>query len=210
MILVIDNYDSFVYNLVQYLGALGEELKVFRNDQLSIDDVIELDPAAILLSPGPGIPSRAGLCVQLVKEVSDRIPVLGVCLGHQAIGEAFGADVVRADRVVHGKTSLIHHDGRTIFRGLDNPFPATRYHSLIVSRQGLPASLEVSAWTEDDLIMGLRHKELPVEGIQFHPESILTVQGGKLLANFVGKQAVDSFMPAGHPRGLDDQLLETT
>ena len=184
MILVVDNYDSFVHNLVHDLGQLGAELQVFRNDQLTVDGIRLLRPSAILLSPGPGTPSRAGVCLDLVRSLATDAPILGVCLGHQVIGEAFGAAVVRADRLVHGKTSLIHHDGRALFRELDNPFVATRYHSLIVSRLDLPDCLEVSAWTDDGLIMGLRHKTLPVEGVQFHPESILTPQGPKLIANF--------------------------
>jgi len=185
MILVIDNYDSFVHNLVHELGRLGVELHVSRNDQLTVEGIRLLRPSAILLSPGPGTPSCAGVCLDLVRCFAATVPFLGVCLGHQVIGEAFGASVVRADRLVHGKTSLIHHDGRSLFCGLDDPFVATRYHSLIVSRRELPDCLEVSAWTDDGLIMGLRHKALPVEGVQFHPESILTAQGPKLIANFV-------------------------
>lgn len=193
MILVIDNYDSFVFNLVQCLGELGAGLTVHRNDEVTADAIRATDPSAILLSPGPGRPVGAGVCLDVVRDLAVDIPILGVCLGHQVIGEAFGAAVVRADRVIHGKTSLIYHDGRTIFRGLDDPFVATRYHSLVVSRNGLPDCFEVSAWTEDGLIMGLRHRTLPAEGVQFHPESILTTEGSKLLANFAnGKEDADS------------------
>ncbi|MGD2109987.1 MAG: aminodeoxychorismate/anthranilate synthase component II [Phycisphaerae bacterium] len=185
MILVIDNYDSFVYNLVQYLGELGVELAVVRNDEVTVEAVRELGPASILLSPGPGTPDDLGICLDVVKRLSGSIPILGVCLGHQVIGQAFGGSVIRADCVVHGKTSLIHHDGLGMLEGLAQPFAATRYHSLIVSREGLPESLTVSAWTGDGLIMGLRHRSLPLEGVQFHPESILTEEGRKLMANFV-------------------------
>lgn len=184
MILVIDNYDSFVYNLVQYLGELGSVLEVFRNDKITVEDARALHPQALLISPGPGRPRDAGISLDLIRSLAGEVPILGVCLGHQAIGETFGARVVRAEKVVHGKTSLIFHDGQTVFRGLANPFVATRYHSLIVSRGGLPDCFQISAWTEDSLIMGLRHKELPVEGVQFHPESILTSEGMKLLGNF--------------------------
>jgi len=189
MILVIDNYDSFVFNLVQGLGELGIELQVYRNDRITVDSVCRLEPAAIVLSPGPGTPERAGICMALVRALATSTPILGVCLGHQVIGRAFGGSVIRADRIVHGKTSFIHHDGRGVFNGIDDPFPATRYHSLIVSRDGLPDCLEVSAWTDDGLIMGLRHKKLPLEGVQFHPESILTREGPKLLANFANQWA---------------------
>jgi anthranilate synthase/aminodeoxychorismate synthase-like glutamine amidotransferase len=185
VILVIDNYDSFVYNLVQYLGELGVELAVVRNDEVTVEAVRELGPASILLSPGPGTPDDLGICLDVVKRLSGSIPILGVCLGHQVIGQAFGGSVIRADCVVHGKTSLIHHDGLGMLEGLAQPFAATRYHSLIVSREGLPESLTVSAWTGDGLIMGLRHRSLPLEGVQFHPESILTEEGRKLMANFV-------------------------
>jgi anthranilate synthase/aminodeoxychorismate synthase-like glutamine amidotransferase len=185
MLLVIDNYDSFTYNLVQYLGELGEELKVYRNDQITVPEIEKMHPARILISPGPGTPSEAGISEAIIKHFSGKIPILGVCLGHQAIGEVFGGKVVRAGRIMHGKTSPIFHDGRTIFKGLPNPFIATRYHSLIVDKKSLPASLEISAWTEQDEIMGLRHKEFKVEGVQFHPESILTDAGKQLLANFL-------------------------
>jgi len=185
MILVIDNYDSFTYNLVQYLGELGADLRVFRNDKISLDEIASLAPARIVLSPGPCTPNEAGICLDLIRRFSGRIPLLGVCLGHQAIGQAFGGQVVRAPYLMHGKVSQIRHDGRTLFRGLENPFTATRYHSLIVKRETLPGCFEVSAETADGLIMGLRHRTLPVEGVQFHPESILTPEGKKLLKNFL-------------------------
>ncbi len=185
MILMIDNYDSFTYNLVQYLGELGEELKVFRNDKISIKEIENLAPSRIVISPGPGIPQNAGITCDVIKHFAGKIPILGVCLGQQAIGYVFGGEVVRAEKLMHGKTSEIHHDGKTIFQGLKNPFTATRYHSLIVKRETLPEVLEISAWTRDEEIMGLRHKEFKVEGVQFHPESILTEDGKKLLANFL-------------------------
>ena len=185
MICVIDNYDSFVYNLVQYLGELGQEVEVFRNDEISVDQIRSLHPAAVLLSPGPCTPAEAGICVELVASLAGHVPILGVCLGHQSIAAAFGANVVRAEKVMHGKVSAIHHDEKGIFRDLDNPFYATRYHSLIVERRTLPECLEVSAWTEDGLVMGIRHRFYPVDGVQFHPESILTGVGKKLLGNFL-------------------------
>ncbi len=185
MILVIDNYDSFTYNLVQYLGELGANLEVRRNDQITIDEIERMAPERIVISPGPKTPTEAGLCLDLIRRFSERIPILGVCLGHQAIGQAFGGEVVRAPEIMHGKTSLIEHDGETIFAGLPNPFPATRYHSLIVKREGLPSCLEISATSPDGLIMGFRHKSFKVEGVQFHPESVLTDAGKKLLANFL-------------------------
>ncbi len=185
MLLVIDNYDSFTYNLVQYLGELGEELKVYRNDQITLPEINKLQPSRIVISPGPGTPAEAGISEEVIRYFAGKIPILGVCLGHQAIGEVFGGKVIRAGRIMHGKTSPIFHDGRTIFKGLPNPFTATRYHSLIVEKASLPASLEISAWTEQDEIMGLRHKEFKVEGVQFHPESILTDAGKQLLANFL-------------------------
>jgi anthranilate synthase/aminodeoxychorismate synthase-like glutamine amidotransferase len=185
MILVIDNYDSFTFNLVQYLGELGAELDVRRNDQVTLAEIGRLAPERIVISPGPCTPKEAGISVDLIKTFSGRVPILGVCLGHQSIGEAFGGKVIRAPYVMHGKTSEIHHDGRTLFQGLDNPFTATRYHSLVVEKSSLPACLEISAWTEDGIIMGLRHKEFPVEGVQFHPESVLTGSGKKLLKNFL-------------------------
>lgn len=186
MILVIDNYDSFTYNLVQYLGELGAELQVFRNDKITIDKIKRLAPEKIIISPGPGYPKDAGISVDLIKEFASKIPLLGVCLGQQAIGEAFGGEIVPAKCCMHGKTSEIHHDGKTIFKGLPDPFTATRYHSLVIKKDTLPSCLEISAWTkEDDEIMGIRHREYPVEGVQFHPESILTFQGKLLLKNFL-------------------------
>ena len=185
MILMIDNYDSFTYNLVQYLGELGAGIEVRRNDQTTLDEIERMAPERIVISPGPKTPTEAGICLELIKKFSGRLPILGVCLGHQAIGQAFGGKVIRAPAIMHGKTSEIHHDGKTIFAGLPNPFPATRYHSLIVERASLPACLEVSATSPDGLIMGLRHKEMKVEGVQFHPESVLTAAGKQLLANFL-------------------------
>jgi len=185
MILVIDNYDSFTYNLVQYLGELGADLEVVRNDQTTVAAIKEKAPERIVISPGPKTPSEAGICLEVISELAGRIPLLGVCLGHQAIGQAFGGRVIRAPEIMHGKTSDIRHDGKTVFEGLPNPFPATRYHSLIVERETLPACLEISASTADGIIMGLRHKELKVEGVQFHPESILTGAGKQLLGNFL-------------------------
>ena len=184
MILVIDNYDSFTYNLVQYLGELGADLEVRRNNRITVDEIRALRPEKILLSPGPCTPNEAGISLDVVHTFAGEIPILGVCLGHQTIGQAFGGKVVRAPKLMHGKTSEIHHTGQGVFRGLPNPFTATRYHSLIVERESLPDVLEITA-EADDLIMGLRHRELPVEGVQFHPESILTDQGKKLLANFL-------------------------
>jgi anthranilate synthase/aminodeoxychorismate synthase-like glutamine amidotransferase len=185
MILVIDNYDSFTYNLVQYLGELGADPQVVRNDQTTVEAIEKQAPERIVISPGPKTPSEAGICLEVITAFSGRIPILGVCLGHQAIGQAFGGQVIRAPELMHGKTSQIQHDGRTIFEGLPNPFPATRYHSLIVKRESLPDCLEVSACTFDGLIMGLRHRQMKVEGVQFHPESILTSAGKQLLGNFL-------------------------
>ena len=185
MILIIDNYDSFTYNLVQYLGELGAEPKVYRNDALTIEQMRELHPEKIVISPGPGVPKDAGLSIPAIREFAPKVPILGVCLGNQAIAEAFGGRVVRASSLMHGKTSEICHDSATIFRGLPYRFKATRYHSLIVEKEGLPDSLEVSATTPDGLIMGLRHREYPVEGVQFHPESVMTEHGKKLLQNFL-------------------------
>jgi len=182
---MIDNYDSFTYNLVQYLGELGEELKVYRNDKITIPEIAAMRPEGIIISPGPCTPKEAGVSVDVIKEFAGKVPLLGVCLGHQSIGEAFGGDVVRADRLMHGKTSMIYHDGRTIFHGLPNPFEATRYHSLIIKRDTLPACLEISAETSEGEIMGVRHKEYFIEGVQFHPESILTKPGMDLLRNFL-------------------------
>ncbi len=185
MILVIDNYDSFTYNLVQYLGELGAEMEVRRNDQITLDEIARMAPERIVISPGPKTPADAGICLNVIEEFSGSFPILGVCLGHQAIGQAFGGKVIRAPEIMHGKTSLISHDGKTIFLDLPNPFPATRYHSLIVERESLPDCLAVSATSPDGLIMGLRHKTLKVEGVQFHPESVLTGAGKQLLANFL-------------------------
>ncbi len=185
MLLVIDNYDSFTYNLVQYLGELGQELRVVRNDAITVDEIVAMKPERIVISPGPCTPKQAGISVETIKRLAGLIPILGVCLGHQSIGEAFGGDVVRAPRLMHGKTSMIRHDQRTIFRDLPNPFEATRYHSLIVRRETLPSCLEVTAETEEGEIMGLRHRTLTVEGVQFHPESILTRPGKDLLRNFL-------------------------
>jgi len=185
MLLMIDNYDSFTYNLVQYFGELGEKIEVFRNDKITVDDVRRMKPDRIVISPGPCTPKEAGISIPLIQALAGRIPMLGVCLGHQSIGAAFGGDVVRAARLMHGKTSMIHHDGKTIFSGLPNPFEATRYHSLIVKKETLPACLEISAETREGEIMGLRHRKFVVEGVQFHPESILTNAGKQLLANFL-------------------------
>lgn len=186
MILVIDNYDSFTYNLVQYLGELGARMEVFRNDQIELDRIDATQPEKVVISPGPCTPNEAGISVDLVRRFTGRIPMLGVCLGHQCIGQAFGGRIVRAPAILHGKVSEIHHDGRTIFRDMSQPFIATRYHSLIVERESLPDCLEVSAQTHDGIIMGLRHRKYPVEGVQFHPESILTAEGKVLLRNFLG------------------------
>ena len=185
LVLLVDNYDSFTYNLYQYLGELGARTKVVRNDVLTADEALALEPGAIVISPGPGNPDQAGITLELIRKAAGRVPLLGVCLGHQALGQAFGGRVVRAPKLMHGKTSEVHHDGRTIFGGLPNPFTATRYHSLIVARESVPEALEVSAWTDDGLVMGLRHRSLPLEGVQFHPESILTAAGKDLLRNFL-------------------------
>jgi anthranilate synthase component II len=188
-VLVIDNYDSFVYNLVQYLGELGAEPLVHRHDELSLDQIVELDPDAVLVSPGPGRPEDAGLSNDVIRHFTGRRPVLGVCLGHQCIGQVFGGDVVRAPEIMHGKTSLIRHDGQGVFAGLPEPFEATRYHSLVVERSSVPPELEITAWTDDGIVMGLRHREHAVEGVQFHPESILTGCGHDLLRNFLSAAA---------------------
>jgi|SRR5690349_5606127 len=190
MILMIDNYDSFTYNLVQYLGELGADVQVHRNDQVTVKQVAALDPSHIVLSPGPCTPDQAGICLPLIRELAGKFPILGVCLGHQSIGQAFGGKVVRAREVMHGKTSAIHHAGQGVFRKLPAPFTATRYHSLIVDTGTFPPELEVTAWTERDggardEVMGLKHKRLPIEGVQFHPESILTEHGHALLKNFI-------------------------
>jgi anthranilate synthase component 2 len=188
-VLVIDNYDSFVYNLVQYLGELGAEPVVHRSDELTLDQIIALDPDAVLVSPGPGRPEDAGLSNAVIEHFAARRPVLGVCLGHQCLGQVYGAEVVRAADVMHGKTSLIRHNGSGVFAGLPDPFEATRYHSLIVERSSVPDVLEVTAWTDDGVVMGLRHREHAVEGVQFHPESILTASGHDLLRNFLAQAA---------------------
>jgi anthranilate synthase/aminodeoxychorismate synthase-like glutamine amidotransferase len=189
VVFVLDNYDSFTYNLVQYLGELGAEVEVRRNDEVSIRDVETMGPERIVVSPGPCTPQEAGISVEVIRHFAGKVPLLGVCLGHQAIGAAFGGQVVRAKNLMHGKTSQVEHDGKTIFRGLSSPMTATRYHSLIVAEDGLPSDLEVSAWTLDKdgtrVIMGLRHKKFAVEGVQFHPESVLTDEGKKLVMNFL-------------------------
>ncbi len=185
MILMIDNYDSFTYNLVQYFGEMGEKIEVVRNDSISLSGITRKRPDHIVISPGPGYPKDAGISVNLVRKLGRRIPILGVCLGHQCIGEAYGAKIVHAKNLMHGKTSHIIHDGRGIFRGIENPFEATRYHSLVVSRTKLPDELEVTAWTADKEIMAFNHVEYPVWGVQFHPESILSLRGKKILSNFL-------------------------
>ena len=190
MVLMIDNYDSFTYNLVQYLGELGAELHVVRNDAVDTDGVAALRPERIVISPGPGTPDDAGVSLDVIRRLGEHTPILGVCLGHQAIGQAFGGTVARAKAQMHGKTSDIRHDGRGVFAGLSNPLTATRYHSLVILPHTVPADLEVTAWAEDGEIMGVRHRRWPVEGVQFHPESILTVEGKRLLGNFLGRTAV--------------------
>lgn len=184
MILVIDNYDSFTYNLVQYLGEMGQQLKVYRNDKITVEEIEEMSPDRIVISPGPCTPNEAGISVETIRRFAGRIPILGVCLGHQAIGQAFGGEIVRARRLMHGKTSMIEHDGEGVFRGLANPFGATRYHSLVIRRETIPDCLRITAETDMREIMGVRHREYAVEGVQFHPESILTTEGKKLLRNF--------------------------
>lgn len=185
MILVIDNYDSFTYNLVQYLGELGAEMRVFRNDEITVAEAIALNPEKVLVSPGPCTPKEAGISCDMIREFGPRLPLFGVCLGHQCIGEVYGGNVVRADRLMHGKTSPMLHEGQSVFKGLPSPFDATRYHSLIVERATLPDCLAITAWTAEDEIMGVQHTEHPVHGVQFHPESILTLDGKKLLQNFL-------------------------
>jgi anthranilate synthase component 2 len=185
MLLMLDNYDSFTYNLVQYFGELGEDVHVYRNDEITLDDIAKLKPARIVVSPGPCSPAEAGISVSLIQEFAGKIPVLGVCLGHQSIGAAFGGDIVHAKQLMHGKTSQVHHTDSGVFKGLPNPLTVTRYHSLAIKRETLPDCLEVTAWTEDGEIMGVRHKTLDVEGVQFHPESILTERGHDLLKNFL-------------------------
>ena len=185
MILVIDNYDSFTYNLVQYLGELGAELVVYRNDQISLEEIADIAPEKIVISPGPCTPNEAGISVALVQHFAGKIPILGVCLGHQSIGQAFGGKIVGAPTIMHGKVSEIHHRGQSIFKGLPDPFIATRYHSLVVERESLPICLEITAETDDGVIMGLRHRDMAIDGVQFHPESILTGEGKNLLQNFL-------------------------
>jgi anthranilate synthase/aminodeoxychorismate synthase-like glutamine amidotransferase len=185
MILVIDNYDSFTYNIVQYLGELGAEVKVYRNDALTVDKITDLKPERMLISPGPGVPANAGIAVEAIRQFAGKVPMLGVCLGHQAIGEAFGGNVVRAKTLMHGKTSEICHDSQTIFRGLPYRFKATRYHSLVVDKESVPEILQISATTPDGVVMGLRHREFPIEGVQFHPESVMTEHGKTLIENFL-------------------------
>lgn len=185
MLLMIDNYDSFTYNLVQYLGELGEDIRVFRNDKISIPEIEKLNPDKIVISPGPCTPNEAGISIDVVRHFAGKTPLLGVCLGHQAVGAAFGAEIVNAPRLMHGKTSMIHHDGKTVFKNLSNPFEATRYHSLIIKKETLSKDFEITAWTDQDEIMGIRHKKFLLEGVQFHPESILTKAGKDLLRNFL-------------------------
>ncbi|HDN85381.1 MAG TPA: aminodeoxychorismate/anthranilate synthase component II [Candidatus Aerophobetes bacterium] len=185
MIVMIDNYDSFTYNLVQYLGELGQKLIVFRNDCVTISDIERIRPSHIVISPGPGRPDKAGISEEVIMNFYKKVPILGVCLGHQAIAEVFGAKIVKARRLMHGKTSLIYHNGKTIFKKIPSPFTATRYHSLIVENSSVPDCLEINAWTEEDEIMGIKHKKYPVFGVQFHPESILTEVGKKILKNFL-------------------------
>ncbi len=185
MLLMIDNYDSFTYNLVQYLGELGEDVRVFRNDKITIREIEEMSPERIVISPGPCTPKEAGISIEVIRHFAGKVPILGVCLGHQSIGAAFGGEIIRAPRLMHGKTSMIYHDGRTIFDGLPNPFEATRYHSLVIKMETLPECLEITAWTDQGEIMGVRHREFIVEGVQFHPESILTRVGKDLLRNFL-------------------------
>ncbi|MFH0924589.1 MAG: aminodeoxychorismate/anthranilate synthase component II [bacterium] len=186
MILMIDNYDSFTYNLVQYLGELGADLRIFRNDKITIKEIEEMQPEKIVISPGPCTPTEAGISVELINHFASKTPILGVCLGHQCLAHAFGGKVIRTEKLMHGKTSMIYHDNKTIYKNLPNPFEATRYHSLIAEKASLPDCFEISAWTdEDEVIMGIRHKEFILEGVQFHPESILTIEGKKILKNFL-------------------------
>lgn len=185
MVLIIDNYDSFTYNLYQYVGEMKEEVMVVRNDEITVEEVAKLNPNKIILSPGPGRPENAGICVELIKNLGQKVPMLGICLGHQAIGYAYGAKIVKADRIMHGKTSLIFHNGRGIFKNIKNPIEGMRYHSLVIDRNTLPEELEITAQTEEGVIMGVRHRKYPVYGLQFHPESILTEQGKEILRNFL-------------------------
>ena len=193
MLLMIDNYDSFTYNLVQYFGELGADVCVYRNDQITLDEVVKLNPERIVISPGPCTPNEAGISLEVIKHFAGKVPLLGVCLGHQSIGQAFGGNIVHAREIMHGKTSMIHHNDVGVFKGLENPFEATRYHSLVIEKDSLPDCLEVTAWTENekgelDEIMGVRHKTLDVEGVQFHPESILTQHGHDMLKNFLNRK----------------------
>ena len=201
MILMIDNYDSFTYNLVQYMGELGADLEVYRNDKITIAEIEKRAPRKIVISPGPCTPSKAGISKEVIKHFAGKIPLLGVCLGHQSVVEAFGGEIIKAKKLMHGKTSMISHDDKTIFKGLPNPFEATRYHSLVVNRANLPDCFEITAESDDGEIMGVRHKELAVEGVQFHPESILTVHGKDLLKNFIDLPAekVKEHEGSGHP-----------
>lgn len=185
MIIIIDNYDSFTYNLYQYVGELNEEMLVIRNDEMTIEEIAKLNPEKIILSPGPGRPENAGVCVDIIKTLGNKIPILGICLGHQAIGYAYGAKIVRADKIMHGKTSFVFHKGENIFKDIKNPIEAMRYHSLVIDRPTLPGDLEITAYTEEGVIMGVKHKIYPVYGLQFHPESILTEEGKKILINFL-------------------------
>jgi len=201
MILMIDNYDSFTYNLVQYMGELGAELEVYRNDEISLSEIEQRTPEKIVISPGPCTPSKAGISKEVIQHFAGKIPLLGVCLGHQSVVEAFGGEIIKAKKLMHGKTSMISHDDKTIFKGLPNPFAATRYHSLVVNRANLPECFEITAESDDGEIMGVRHKELSIEGVQFHPESILTVHGKDLLKNFIDLPAekVKDHEGSGHP-----------
>ncbi len=192
MLLMIDNYDSFTYNLVQYLGELGEDIRVFRNDKITIPEIQKLNPDRVVISPGPCTPKEAGISIKVIQHFAGKIPILGVCLGHQSIGAAYGAEIVNAPRLMHGKTSMIYHDGKTIFKDIPNPFEATRYHSLIIKKETLSDDFEITAWTDQDEIMGIRHKIFTIEGIQFHPESILTKEGKNLLRNFLKLKVAES------------------
>jgi anthranilate synthase/aminodeoxychorismate synthase-like glutamine amidotransferase len=185
MLLMIDNYDSFTYNLVQYFGELGEKVAVVRNDEITLEEIEQLNPARIVISPGPCTPNEAGISMQLISRFGGKVPILGVCLGHQSIGQVFGGRIVKAKQIMHGKTSLVFHDDKGVFRGLTNPFVATRYHSLVIERESIPTCLDITAWTEDGEIMGVRHRSLSIEGVQFHPESILSEHGHQLLENFL-------------------------
>jgi anthranilate synthase/aminodeoxychorismate synthase-like glutamine amidotransferase len=185
MLLMIDNYDSFTYNLVQYFGELGEKVAVARNDEITLEEIEQLNPARIVISPGPCTPNEAGISMQLISRFGGKVPILGVCLGHQSIGQVFGGRIVKAKQIMHGKTSLVFHDDKGVFRGLTNPFVATRYHSLVIERESIPTCLDITAWTEDGEIMGVRHRSLSIEGVQFHPESILSEHGHQLLENFL-------------------------